>query len=355
MRGSPEAPGAAEPESERGALRIDPLIPNSRRGRKRASPIRQGRDKMEITVGIDVSKARLDVHVAPSGESFAFGNDEAGVAALVARLGQLEGLIGIGIEASGRYERLAVAELAAAGLPVVVLNPAQVRHYAQAIKLKAKTDPIDARLIALFVAAARPEPRPLADAQTQALAALMARRRQLVEMLAAERARRSKTQPGRVRASLARVVTTLEDELKDLDGNIDRMVRSTPVWRDNENLLASVPGIGPTIARTMLAELPELGRLSPKQIAALAGLAPFTRQSGKWRGKSFIAGGRPVVRTALFMGALVAARHNPTLKAFNNHLLANGKPKLVALIATARKLLTILNAIIRDQKPWQPA
>ena len=355
MRGSPEAPWAAEPGSERGAPRIDPLIPNSRRGRERASPIRQGRDKMEITVGIDVSKARLDVHVAPSGESFAVGNDEAGVAALVARLGQLDGLLGIGIEASGRYERLAVAELAAAGLPVMVLNPAQVRSYAQAIGFRAKTDPIDARLIALFVAAVRPEPRPLADAQTQALAALMARRRQLVEMLAAERARRSKAQPGRVRASLARVVTTLEDELKALDADIDRTVRGTPVWRDNENLLASVPGIGPIIARTMLAELPELGTLNPKQIAALAGLAPFTRQSGKWRGKSFIAGGRPTVRTALFMGALVAARHNPTLKAFNDRLLANGKPKLVALIATARKLLTILNAIIRDQKPWQPA
>jgi transposase len=310
---------------------------------------------MEITVGIDVSKARLDVHVAPSGESFAVGNDEAGVAALVARLGQLEGLLGIGIEASGRYERLAVAELAAAGLPVMVLNPAQVRSYAQAIGFRAKTDPIDARLIALFVAAVRPEPRPLADAQTQALAALMARRRQLVEMLAAERARRMKAQPGRVRASLARVVTTLEDELKALDADIDRTVRGTPVWRDNENLLASVPGIGPIIARTMLAELPELGTLNPKQIAALAGLAPFTRQSGKWRGRSFIAGGRPTVRTALFMGALVAARHNPTLKAFNDRLLANGKPKLVALIATARKLLTILNAIIRDQKPWQPA
>jgi transposase len=237
----------------------------------------------------------------------------------------------------------------------VVLNPAQVRHYAQAIGLKAKTDPIDARLIARFVAAVRPEPRPLADPETQQLAALMARRRQLVEMLAAERARRMKAQPGRVRASLARVVTLLEDELKDLDGNIDRLVRHTPVWRDRENLLASVPGIGPIIARTLLAELPELGTLSPKQIAALAGLAPFTRQSGKWRGRSFIGGGRPTVRTALFIGALVAARHNPTLKSFNDRLRANGKPKLVALIATARKLLTILNAIIRDQKPWQPA
>jgi transposase len=310
---------------------------------------------MEITVGIDVSKARLDVHVHPLGESFALGNDEAGVAELALRLVRLEGLLCIGVEASGRYEQLAVAQLAAAGLPVVVLNPAQVRHYAQAIGLKAKTDRIDARLIALFVEAVRPEPRPMPDARTAELAALMARRRQLVAMLAAEKLRRSQAPAGRVRTSLARIVTTLEDELKDLDRGIDKTVRGTPVWRGNENLLASVPGIGPVIARTMLAELPELGRLNPKQIAALAGLAPYTRQSGKWRGKSFIGGGRAPVRTALFMGALVAARHNPTLKAFRDRLVAAGKPKLVAIIATARKLLLILNAIIRDQKPWKQA
>lgn len=310
---------------------------------------------MEITVGIDVSKARLDVHVHPLGESFGVGNDEAGVQALVERLGGLEGIVGIGLEASGRYERLAVVQLAEVGLPVMVLNPAQVRHYAEAINLKAKTDAIDARLLALFVAATKPEPRPLADAQTRELAALLARRRQLVGMLAAERTRRQQASPGRVRTSLARVVTTLEDELRVLDQDIDKMVRGTPVWRDRENLLASVPGVGKTIARTLLAELPELGNLSPKQIAALAGLAPYTRQSGQWRGKSFIGGGRTAVRTALFMGALVASRHNPTLKAFRDRLVANGKPKLVALIATARKLLTILNAIVRDRKPWTPA
>jgi transposase len=310
---------------------------------------------MEITAGIDVSKAGLDVHVHPAGESFAVGNDEAGVAQLVERLGRLEGLCGIGIEASGRYERLAVAELAAAGLPVVVLNPAQVRHYAQAIGLKAKTDPIDARLIALFVMAVRPEPRPMADASTAELAALMARRRQIVTMLVAERMRRQHTAPGPVRASIARIVTTLEDDLRELDRHIDTMVRGTPVWRDKENLLASVPGIGRTIARTLLAELPELGTLNPRQVAALAGLAPYTRQSGTWRGRSCIGGGRPGVRAALFMGALVAARHNPTLKAFRDRLVASGKPKLVAIIATARKLLTILNAIIREQKPWQKA
>jgi transposase len=310
---------------------------------------------MEITVGIDVSKVRLDVHVHPLGESFVVGNDEAGVAGLVQRLGTLDGLVCIGIEASGRYERLAVAELAAVGLPVVVLNPAQVRHYGQAIGLRAKTDPIDARLIALFVEAVRPEPRPLADAHTQELAALMTRRRQLVQMLATERMRRQQAPKGRVRVSMARIVTALEDDLRDLDAEIDKTVRGTPVWRDKQDLLASVPGIGKTIARTLLAQMPELGTLSPKQIAALAGLAPYTRQSGKWRGKSFIGGGRTAVRSALFMGALVASRYNPTLKAFRDRLVAAGKPKLVALIATARKLLVILNAILRDKKPWQPA
>ena len=310
---------------------------------------------MEITVGIDVSKARLDVHVHPLGESFAVANDEAGVEALAGQLGQLEGLVSIGLEASGRYERLALANLAAAGLPVIVLNPAQVRNYAAPLGQKAKTDPIDARVIALFLAAVQPEPRPLPDAQTAELEALMTRRRQLVGMLVAERARRAAARPGRVRTSLARVVTTLEQELRDLDHDIDTTVRGTPVWRDKEDLLASVPGIGKTIARTLLAELPELGRLNPKQIAALAGLAPFTRQSGKWRGKSFISGGRAAVRAALFMGALVASRFNPTLKAFRDRLVAAGKPKLVAIIATARKLLTILNAIIRDRKPWKPA
>jgi transposase len=310
---------------------------------------------MEITVGIDVSKAVLDVHVHPAGEVLRFGNDEAGVAELVSRLSRLEGVLGVGIEASGRYERLAVANLAAAGLPVVVLNPAQVRHYAQAIGLRSKTDPIDARLIALFIAAVRPEPRSLPDAKTGELSALMARRRQLVTMLVAEKLRRQQAAPGQARVSMARSIAFLQDELGSLDREIDRTVRGTPVWRDKEDLLASVPGIGKTIARTLLAELPELGALDPKQIAALAGLAPYTRQSGKWRGKSFIGGGRGTVRAALFMGAMVAARRNPILKAFRDRLVGAGKPKLVALVATARKLLVILNAIIRDQKPWRPA
>lgn len=309
---------------------------------------------MEITAGIDVSKDRLDVYVHPAGESFWVDNDEAGIEQLI---GRLEGLgpQRIGLEASGGYERVAVAMLAARGMPVMVVNPAQVRHYAQAVGQRAKTDPIDARMIALFMAAIQPEPRPLPDAKTLELEALVTRRRQLTAMLVAERARRAQAKPGRVRSSLARIVTALEDELKALDQDIDKIVRGTPVWRDKQDLLASVPGIGKTIARTLLAELPELGHLDRRQIAALAGLAPLTRQSGKWRGKSFISGGRASVRAALFMGALVASRHNPVLKAFRDRLVAQGKPKLLALIATARKLLTILNAIIRDDTPWKTA
>jgi transposase len=309
---------------------------------------------VEISVGIDVSRDRLDVHVHPDGAVFAVSNDESGIDHLIERLTELKPAR-IGLEASGSFERLAAAGLASAGLPVLVLNPAQVRHYAKALGKRAKTDAIDAHIIAKFIAATSPELRPLPDTETAMLADLVARRRQLTAMLVAERARRFHAAPGRVRTSLARIIGSLEDELKRLDLVLDKTVRGSPIWRDNEDLLASVPGIGKTIARTMLAELPELGRLDRRQIAALAGLAPSTRQSGRWRGHAFISGGRASVRAALFIGALVASRHNAVLKTMRDRLIANGKPKLVALVAVARKLLTILNAIIRDQKPWQDA
>jgi transposase len=234
---------------------------------------------------------------------------------------------------------------------VVVVNPAQVRAFANALGKRAKTDPIDAAVIAHFVAATQPEIRPLRDEETRLLADLVARRRQIVAMIVAER-QREKSAPARVRKSIVRLLKALQRELDSLDGDIDVAVRGSPVWRAKEDLLASVPGIGPTIARTLLAELPELGTLDRRSIAALAGLAPWTRQSGQWRGKSFIGGGRASVRAALFMGAMVAARYNPVLKAFRDRLVAAGKPKIVALVATARKLLVILNAIIRDAKPW---
>jgi transposase len=307
-----------------------------------------------IAVGIDVSKDRLDVAVRPSGEAFAVERNASGLDRLAERLRELSPQF-VALEATGGFETIAAAALSAAGLPVVVVNPAQIRAFAKAIGQRAKSDPIDAAVIAHFAEATRPQVRPLPDEATRLLADLVARRRQIVEMIKAERQREKRITVPRLRKSIGRVVSILEKELSSLDSDIDDFVRGSPVWRAKEDLLASVPCIGPRIARTLLADLPELGTLSRKQIAALAGLAPFTRQSGKWQGKSFIGGGRAVVRTALYMGALVAARYNPVLKAFFARLRAAGKPKMVALIAVARKLLTILNAILRDNRPWQIA
>lgn len=302
-----------------------------------------------IVVGIDISKNQLDIHVRGHG-GFVVPRDAEGLTALIDRVRPLAPHL-VGMEATGGFETFVAAGLASAGLPVVVVNPAQVRAFANALGKRAKTDPIDAAVIAHFVAATQPEIRPLRDEETRLLADLVARRRQIVAMIVAER-QREKSAPARVRKSIARLLKALQRELDSLDGDIDVAVRGSPVWRAKEDLLASVPGIGPTIARTLLAELPELGTLDRRSIAALAGLAPWTRQSGQWRGKSFIGGGRASVRAALFMGAMVAARYNPVLKAFRDRLVAAGKPKIVALVATARKLLVILNAIIRDAKPW---
>jgi len=304
-------------------------------------------------VGIDVSKDRLDVHVAPSGLAFAVVRDGKGVGELMARLTEMSASV-IAVEATGGFETVVAAGLAAAGLPVVVVNPAQVRAFARALGKRAKTDPIDAAVIAGFAAATKPVPRALPDADTRLLADLVARRRQIVEMIGAER-QREKRASAKARKSIARLLRALEKELSVLDRDIDESVRGSPVWRETEDLLKSVPGIGDITARTMIAELPELGNLDRRQIAALAGLAPWTRQSGQWRGKSFIGGGRASVRSALFVAAMVAARHNPVLKPFHQRLIAAGKAKKVALVAVARKLLTILNAIIRDRKPWQSA
>jgi transposase len=307
-----------------------------------------------VIVGIDVSKDHLDIAVRPSGEVFTVERKSAALELLAARLTALSPLI-VALEATGGFETIAAAALAGAGLPVVIVNPAQVRSFAKALGQRAKTDPIDAAVIAHFAEATKPEPRPLPDAQTQLLADLVARRRQIIEMIGAERQREKRISVPRLKKSIARLLKALENELSSLDSDIDDAMRGSPAWREKEDLLASVPGVGPVISRALIAELPELGSLGRKQIAALAGLAPFTRQSGQWRGKSFIGGGRTVVRTVLFMGAMVAKRHNPTLKAFFDRLVASGKPKMVALIAVARKLLTILNAILRDNRPWQTA
>jgi transposase len=309
---------------------------------------------MGTYIGIDVSKDRLDVHVLPQDEAFSVERNGKGLAELVQRLAPLEPSL-IAVEATGGFEATTAAAIVAAGLPLAVINPAQIRHYAQALGKRAKTDPIDAAVIARFAADVKPEVRALPDEMTQLLADLIARRRQIVEMLQAERQREKRATVRRLKKSLARLIAALEKELNELDSDIDDAVRGSPAWREKEDLLASVPGVGPTVARTLIAELPELGSLDRKRIASLAGLAPYTRQSGRWKGKSMIGGGRKTVRGALFMAAMVASRFNPVLKAFRDRLVAAGKPKLLAIIAVARKLLTILNAIVRDKTPWQTA
>jgi transposase len=303
----------------------------------------------KIAVGIDVSKTQLDIAIRPGGEVFVVARDAEGLDALVVRMKALAPDI-IALEATGGFETVAAAALAGADLPVVVVNPAQIRSFARAVGQRAKTDPIDAAVIAHFAEAVAPVPRPLPDEATQLLADLIARRRQIIAMIVAEQQRLTRATAKRLRRSIERLLKALRAELTSLDGDIDAAVRSSPAWRRDEDLLVSVPGVGPVISRSLIAELPELGRLDRKQIAALVGLAPFTRQSGSWRGKSIIGGGRAAVRCVLFMGAMVAKRHNPVLKAFYDRLVAAGKPKMVA-----RKLLTILNAILRDQKPWQIA
>jgi transposase len=304
-----------------------------------------------IFIGIDVSKDRLDVAVLPSGEVFVTGRDAAGLDDLLARLRPLAPAL-VALEATGGFETVVAATLAAASLPVAVVNPAQVRALGKALGQRAKTDPIDARLIARFAATTKPQARALPDEATQRLADLVSRRRQIIAMIVAERQRQKRFTERRLQNSITRLLEALQRELSEVETEINDDVRGSPAWRETENLLASVPGVGPTIARTLIAEMPELGTLDRRQIAALAGLAPWTRQSGQWKGRSFIGGGRTSVRTALYMGAVTASRHNPVLKAFRDRMLAAGKPKKLVLIAVARKLLTILNAIIRDQQTW---
>jgi transposase len=305
----------------------------------------------ETFVGVDVSKDRLDAHVRPSGESFAVARDSEGVEALARRLAALGPTL-VAMEATGGFETIVAAGLGAAGLPLAVINPRQIRAFAQALGLKAKTDALDAAAIARFAEAVRPEPRPLADAEAQTLGELVARRRQLVETMTAERNRRKQLTQPRLIKGVDRVLALLQKELSALEKDIDDAVRGSPAWRESAELLTSVPGVGDVTARTLIAELPELGRLNRREIASLAGLAPFNRDSGRFQGKRAVAGGRSAVRTALYMAAWVACRHNPILKAFSDRLRAAGKPPKVAIIAVARKLLIILNAIVRDRRPW---
>ncbi len=323
--------------------------------------ITQGRAGLEeadmastpVSIGIDVSKAHLDVAARPSGEAWQVDNDEAGISGLIERLGALAPDL-IVLEASGGWEVLAASSLATAGLPVAVVNPRRVRDFARAIGQLAKTDALDAQVLARFAEVVHPTPRPLPDADQQALSALLARRRQVVGMLVAERNRLGTTRAP-IRGRLQAHIRWLEQELADLEDELGRTIRQSPIWREREALLRSVPGIGPTTALTLLAELPELGQLDRKRITMLVGLAPLNCDSGTLRGKRVVWGGRAHVRSTLYMAALTASRHNPVIHGFYLRLLAAGKPKMVALTACMHKLLLILNALIRHHTSWQPA
>jgi len=303
-------------------------------------------------VGIDVGKAHLDVYTHPAGEAFRVTRDPPGLDDLIDRLRLVAPAL-IVLEATGGYERVVVAALAGARLPVVVVNPRQIRDFARATGRLAKTDRLDAQVIARFAAAVEPKERPLPDAAAREFAELIARRRQLVEMITTETVRSHQVMGAAVRARLKAHLDWLSQELSQFDRDLDAAVRASPVWRERVTLLTSVPCVGATTARTLTADLPELGTLDRRGIAALVGLAPVAHDSGQHRGTRHIRGGRGSVRAALYMAAWIGTRWNPVLKATYQRLIAAGKPRKVALVACMRKLLTILNAMVRSNTPWQ--
>lgn len=309
-------------------------------------------DQGAVWIGIDVAKAWVDVAIRPCGESWRVGNDAAGIAALVQRIQALTPQVVV-LEATGGYELAVAGALAAAGLPVAVVNPRQVRAFAKATGRLAKTDALDAHVLAHFGAAVQPEPRPVPDAQAHALTALLARRRQVVAMLTAEKNRLGSTAHP-VRDRIQAHIVWLEQELRELDQELRRTLQARPRWREHDQLLRSVPGIGPTLAVTLLADLPELGTLDRKQIAALVGVAPLNQDSGIRRGRRRIWGGRARVRAVLYMGTLTATRYNPVIRTFYTRLLAAGKPKKLALTACMHKLLLVLNAVLKQRQAWRP-
>jgi transposase len=307
---------------------------------------------VEKFVGIDVSKAVLDIAVSPTAEAWTVSNSEAGTRDLVERLRLLAPTL-IVLEATGGLERRAVAALAGAGLPVVAVNPRQVRDFARATGRLAKTDAIDAAVLAHFGDRIRPEVRPHRDADTQELEALVVRRRQVVDMITAEKNRLGAEPPSkRVKTAIGKTIKWLEKQLEEIDSDLDQAVRNSPAWREKDELFRSVPGVGKVLSRTLLSLLPELGQVSNKQIVALVGLAPFNRDSGTQRGRRCIWGGRAHVRAVLYMCALTASRFNPVIRAFHARLIAAGKLPKVAFVACMRKLLTILNAMARSKSPW---
>ena len=302
-------------------------------------------------VGIDVSKGRVDVHVRPDATAFACTTDAEGLVDLVTRVTSLQPQL-IAMEASGGYEGVVAAALAEAGLPVAIVNPRQVRKFAGAIGRLAKTDAIDAGVIAHFADAIRPAPKSMPDALLLRLRELLARRRQLVVMINAEKQRLAKAADQLTQRSFKTILRSLEAERARIDRAIDKLIEDSPLFCAKQDLLKSVPGIGDVVARTLIVELPELGTVDRHQIAALAGVAPMNRDSGRYRGKRRIQGGRVEVRAPLFMACLVAIRHNPPLRSFYRRLRDAGKPARLAIVAVMRKLLTTLNAIIRDNKAW---
>ena len=304
-----------------------------------------------VFVGIDVAKATLDVAVRPSGARWVSANDEAGIQALLGQVRALGPTLVV-LEATGGYEHAVAATLATAGVPVVIANPRQIRAFARATGQLAKTDAIDAQILALFAERVRPTPRPLPDDATQALEALLTRRRQLLEMLVAEKNRLG-VAPAHLRRDIGQHIRWLERRVTDLDRELHAGVRASPVWRAQDDLLQSVPGVGPVLSYTVLAALPELGTLGRKQIAALVGVAPLARDSGTHRGRRTSWGGRAPVRTVLYMATLTATQWNPVLRQCYQRLRAAGKPHKVALTACMRRRLLILNAIVRTQTPWR--
>lgn len=311
----------------------------------------------EHFVGIDVAQATLAVAVWPEGRTWEIANRLEAIEQLITELQQLapERIV---LEGSGGLQAPLVAALGLAGLPVVVMNPRQIRDFAKGKGQRAKTDQIDALILAEFGALHRPALRPLADAETEQLSMLVTRRRQLVEMRRAEEQRLGRLEAQRasrrVRTDVAEHIAWLTRRIDRLDDELAAAIAASPLWHAQDTLYQSVRGVGPVIARTLITQLPELGRVSGKAIAALVGVAPFTRQSGVWRGRARIGGGRAEVRRALFLAAMTGVRTNPVLRAYYVHLVERGKPKKAALVACAHKLLTILNAMARDQRPWTP-
>jgi transposase len=307
-------------------------------------------EKEKVYVGIDIAKGRIDMAVHSSDERWSFTNDDVGVAKAVSCISGVSPVLVV-LEATGDFQAALVAALAVAGITPAVVNPRQVRDFAKATGRLAKTDVIDAQVIAHFAAAIHPTPRPLSDAQAQELKDILARRRQVSEMLTAERNRfgsARKTVRDRIQAH----ITWRQQELDEIDGNLRRVIRESPVWREKDDVLQSVPGVGPIVSATLLTQLPELGTLNRRQIAALVGVAPFNRDSGTFRGKRTIWGGRSRVRAVLYMATIVAARYNPIIRNFYERLCNAGKAKKVALTACMRKLLTILNAMLKHRVPW---